>query len=240
MGNEGIVSSLHDPLTSCFLLYLPCLCILCATPPWRLVVQGLDWVSLCWVPVRFNSPIRTHKNPFRHMNQRMRQANPVNRICFFAMRDGSNSVTRSRLIATSWKANTVTSRGAYLMGLPPLRALSLLLKRTPPAALSPSVTLMRAPVLKAGRYSGTIECWMQTFQDASANLCKKQLYLIAWTLDHCCSEVLRLIHHSQQRCKVFPNITELGSSFLALPRILLLVSFIASASPIISIIFHIL
>ena len=91
------------------------------------------------------------------------------------------------------------------MGLPPLRALSLLLKRTPPAALSPSVTLMRAPVLKAGRYSGTIECWMQTFQDASANLCKKQLYLIAWTLDHCCSEVLRLIHHSQQRCKVFPT-----------------------------------
>ena len=91
------------------------------------------------------------------------------------------------------------------MGLPPLRALSLLLKHTPPAALSPSVTLMRAPVLKAGRYSGTIECWMQTFQDASANLCKKQLYLIAWTLDHCCSEVLRLIHHSQQRCKVFPT-----------------------------------
>ena len=44
------------------------------------------------------------------------------------------------------------------MGLPRLRALFLLLKRTPPAALSPSVTLMRAPVLKAGRYSGTIEC----------------------------------------------------------------------------------
>ena len=115
------------------------------------------------------------------------------------MRDGSNSVTRSRLIATSWKANTVTGRGAYLMGLPPLRALSLLLKRTPPAALSPSVTLMRAPGLKAGRYSGTIECWIQTFQDASAKSC----YLIAWTLDHYCSKVLRLIHYSQQRCKVF-------------------------------------
>ena len=115
------------------------------------------------------------------------------------MRDGSNSVTRSRLIATSWKASTVTGRGAYLMGLPRLRALSLLLKRTPPAALSPSVTLMRAPVLKAGRYSGTIECWIQTFQDASAKSC----YLIAWTLDHYCSKVLRLIHYSQQRCKVF-------------------------------------
>ena len=38
----------------------------------------------------------------------------------------------------------------------------------------------------------------------------------------------------------FSDITELGSSFLALPRILLLVSFIASASSIISIIFHIL
>ena len=38
----------------------------------------------------------------------------------------------------------------------------------------------------------------------------------------------------------FSDITELGSSCLALPRILLLVSFIASASSIISIIFHIL
>ena len=120
------------------------------------------------------------------------------------------------------------------MGLLRLRALSLLLKRTPPAALSPSVTLMRAPGLKAGRYSGTIECWMQTFQDASANLCKKQLYLIAWTLDHCCSEVLRLIHHSQQRCKVFPtspNWVRVVWRYLA--------SF-SSASSIISIIFHIL
>lgn len=71
--------SLHHPLTST--------CHSCLLHPLRNASMEagsprFGLVSLCWVPMRFKSESIRIQNPFRHMNQRMRQANPVKRICF--------------------------------------------------------------------------------------------------------------------------------------------------------------